>query len=152
MQVWNVLHAAHWKCRTQKVVKNLPSGTITHLCRAISWQQRHVSTIGKKNLLNSNVSPTYRHNMVNLQPTSGWDLLASLGHPSKFQRVLHLGSITARHCSSGRQSKFTALNRRRLLHLAGRPSCWALAHILVEVHFRQICDSDSVLCKYLPQL
>jgi len=31
-----------------------------------------------------------------LQPTS-WDQLASLGHPCKFQRVLRLGSVTARH-------------------------------------------------------
>jgi len=152
MQVWNVLHAAHWKCRTQKVVKNSPSGHHhTPLSGHILATKARIDN-WEKNLLNSNVSPTYRHNMVNLQPTSGWDLLASLGHPSKFQRVLHLGSITARHWSSGRQSKFAALNRRRLLHLAGRPSCWALAHILVEVHFRQICDSDSVLCKYLPQL
>ena len=29
-------------------------------------------------------------------PTSCWDLLASLGHPIYFQRVLRLGSITAR--------------------------------------------------------
>ena len=35
-------------------------------------------------------------------PTSGWDPLASLGHPNKFQRVSHLGSVTARHSSSGR--------------------------------------------------
>jgi len=26
MQVWNVLHAARWKCRIQKIAKNLPSG------------------------------------------------------------------------------------------------------------------------------
>jgi len=32
-----------------------------------------------------------------LRLTSGWDLLASLGHPCKFQPVLRLGSITARH-------------------------------------------------------
>jgi len=25
MQVWNVLHAARWKCRTQKIAKNSPS-------------------------------------------------------------------------------------------------------------------------------
>jgi len=30
-----------------------------------------------------------------LRPTNGWDLLASLGHPSKFQRVLRLGFVTA---------------------------------------------------------
>jgi len=37
------------------------------------------------------ISPQYGE----LRPTSDWDLLASLGHPSKFQRVLRLGFITA---------------------------------------------------------
>jgi len=68
-----------------------------------------------------------------LRPTSGWDLLASLRHPCKFQRVLHLGSVTARHSSSGRQPNFAALNRGRHLYSAERPSRWALAHILVNV-------------------
>ena len=36
-----------------------------------------------------------------LWPTNGWDLLASLGHPYKFQRVLRLGSVTARHLVVG---------------------------------------------------
>ena len=45
------------------------------------------------------------------QPTSAWDLLASLGYPSKFQRVSRLGSITARHSGSGLQPNFAALNR-----------------------------------------
>jgi len=40
-------------------------GTIAQLCRATSSQLRYVSTIGK-NLLNSNASPTYPYNMVNL--------------------------------------------------------------------------------------
>jgi len=73
----------------------------------------------KKNLLNSNVSPTSPHNTV----------LASLRRPCKFQRVSRLGSVTARHFSSGRQPNFVALNRGRHLYLAGRPSRWALAHI-----------------------
>jgi len=42
MQVWNVLHTACWKYRMQKS----PSGHIAQLCRAISSQLRHVSTIG----------------------------------------------------------------------------------------------------------
>jgi len=65
-----------------------------------------------------------------LRPTSGWDRFVSLGHPSSFQRVSGLGSVTARHSSSERQRNFEALNRRRHLHSAGRPSRWALAHIL----------------------
>jgi len=39
--------------------------------------------------------------MVNLRPTSGWDRFGSLGHPYKFQRVLRLGSVTARHLVVG---------------------------------------------------
>jgi len=35
--------------------------------------------------------------------------LASLGHPCKFQWLSCLGSVTARHPSSGRQPNFAAL-------------------------------------------
>jgi len=42
-------------------------GTIAQLCRAIPSQLRHISTI-RKNLLNSNVSPTRPYNMVNIGP------------------------------------------------------------------------------------
>ena len=45
------------------------------------------------------------------------DLLASLGHARKFQRVSRLGSVTARYSISGRQPNFAALNRRRCLPL-----------------------------------
>ena len=54
-----------------------------------------------------------------------------MGHPSKFQRVSRLGSVTARHSSSRRQLNFAAWRRGHHLYSAGRPSPWALAHILV---------------------
>jgi len=92
-----------------------------------------------------------------LRPTSGWDRFTSLGHPSKFQRVSRPGSVTVRHSSSGRQPNFAAFNRERHLYSAGRPSCWALAHILVLtvasklngpfVHmknFKRLCMGDKV--------
>ena len=129
MQVWNVLHAARWKYRTQKspfwhhrtTLSGYIFGTKAHID---NW---------KKNLLNSNISSTCAANMVNfVRPTNGWDLLASLGHPCKFQRVSRLGSVTAWHFSSGRQPNFAALNRGRHLYSAGRPSRWALVHILVR--------------------
>jgi len=47
----------------------------------------------KKNLLNSNISLTCPHNMVNLGVTNGWDPLTSLGHPSKFQLVLRMAAL-----------------------------------------------------------
>ena len=57
--------------------------------------------------------------------------ITSLGHPSTFQRVSRLGSVTARHSSSGRQPNFAGLNRGRRLYSTGRPSRWALARIVV---------------------
>jgi len=62
MQVWNVLHAAHWKIQDAKF----------DICA--SSQLRHVSTIGN-NLLNSNISSTCPHNMVNFGP-----LTAEIGY------------------------------------------------------------------------
>ena len=100
MQVWNLLHAARWKHRTQKVAKNRHLGTIAQLCRAMSSQLRHVSTIGKKLVKQQwvlHMSSQYGE----LRPTSGWDRFGSLGHPYKFQRVLRLGSVTARHLVVG---------------------------------------------------
>jgi len=57
-------------------------GTIAQLCRAISSQLRHILTIGK-NVLNSNISPTRLHNMVNFGPLAAeirwrvWDTPAN---------------------------------------------------------------------------
>jgi len=122
-----------------KIAKNSPSGHHRELCRAISSQLRHISTIGKK-LVKQQCLPHISSQYSELRPTDGWDLLASLEHPSTFQRVSRLGSVTVRHSSSGRQPNFAALNRGRHLYSAGRPSRWALAHILVYfvfVHFFQ---------------
>jgi len=82
--------------------KNRHFGTIAQLCRARSSEVRHVSTIGK-NLLNTNTSSTCPDNMVNFGLLTAEICLASLGQPCKFQRVSRLGSVTARHSSSGRQ-------------------------------------------------
>ena len=149
MQIWNVLHSARWKYRTQKISKNRHLGTIAQLCRAVSSQLRHVSTIGKS-LLNSLLNLLHMSSQYGeLRPTNGWDLLPSLGHPCTFQRVTsRLGSVTARHSSSGRQPNFAALNRGRHLYSAGRPSRWALAHISSWTYLwgatRQTCQ-DSLL-------
>jgi len=108
--------------------KNRHLGTCPQLCRAISLQLRHISTIGKKIVKQQcllHMSSQYGE----LRSTNGGDLFGSLGHTSKFHRVLRLGSVTAWRSSSGRQPNFTALNRGCHLYSAGRPSRWALAHI-----------------------
>ena len=105
MQVWNAPHAARWKCRTQKLTKNRHLGTIPQLCRAISSQLRHISTIGKK-LVKQQYLLHMSLQYGELRRTSGWDRFVSLGHPCKFQRVSHLGSVTAQHSSIGHQPNF----------------------------------------------
>jgi len=71
------------------------------------------------------------HNMVNFGPLAAEIGLGVWGTPYEFKRVSRLRSVTARYSSSGSQPNFAALNRGRHLYSAGRPSRWALAHILV---------------------
>ena len=103
-------------------------GIIAQLCRAISSQLRHASKIRKK-LVKQQYLLHMSSQYGELRPTNGWDRLAGLGHPIIFQRASRLGSVTARHSSSGRQPNFAALNRGRHLYSAGRSSGWAFAHI-----------------------
>jgi len=124
MQVRNVLHAARWKCRTQKI-RHL--GTIAQLCQAVSSQLRHVSTIGKK-LVKQQYLPYTAVQYGELRPTSGWDLLASLGHPANFNGFCILAALLHGSLVVG-VSHTAALNRGRHLYSAGRLSRWALAHI-----------------------
>jgi len=75
------------------------------ICRAISSQLRHVSTIRKK-VLNSNISSTRPHNMVTVSPLTSAIGSGVWGTHSKFQRVLHLGFVTAPTSLSGGQPNF----------------------------------------------
>ena len=84
--------------------------------------------------------------MVNFGPLTAEIRLWVWGTPSKLKRVLRFGSINARHSSSGRQPNFAALNRGQHLHSAGRPSRWALAHILVKA-FLRVCGLYSIVIK-----
>ena len=79
---------ARWKCRTQKIAKISPSG---HHCTTLSGYIfatkacTRVSTIGK-NLLNSNISSTCPHNMVNFGPLGTKIVLLVWGTPANFNR------------------------------------------------------------------
>jgi len=89
----------------------------------------------EKKLVKQQYLPHMSSQYGELRPTNGWDPFRSLEHLSKFKRVSRLRSVTAQHSSSGRQPNFAALNRGRHLYSAGRPSRWALAHILVLCSF-----------------
>ena len=139
-----MLHAARWKCRTQKIAKMRHLGTITQFCRAISSPLRHISTIGK-NILNNIISSTCPHNMVNFGPLAAKTCWRVWGTPANFNGFRVMAALLHGHSSSGRQPNFAALNRARHLYSAGRPSRWAFAHILILSLF-----SLHLMVKMLP--
>jgi len=57
----------------------------------------------------------------------------------------YIGSVTARHSSSGHQPNFAELSRGHHPYSARRPSCWASAHILVFINVTPCLQK----CQYL---
>ena len=131
MYVWNVLHAARWKYRTQKLRKKSPSSHHrTTLSGYIFATKACIDNRKRKRQYLLHMSSQY----TELRPINGWNLLASLRHPCKFQWVSHLGSITAQH-SSKRKGK-----ERKSIYIAP---------ILVHTHTLKALrhGSHSFTCK-----
>jgi len=144
MQVWNVLHAARGNRGHKNDAKNRHLRIIAQLCRAISSQLRHISTIGKKlvkqqHLLHMSLQ------YGKLRPTNGWDQFGSLEHPSKFQLVSRLGRVTARYSSTGRQPN-CSIEQRAPPIFGRQPSRWALAHILVVFLGFVLWETNVICC------
>ena len=101
MQVWNMLHAARWKYRTQKSrQKSSPSGHHRTNMPGYVFATRARIDDRKKLIMQQYVfhmSSQYGE----LRPINGWDRFGSLGHPCKFQRASRLSSVTARHLVVG---------------------------------------------------
>jgi len=111
--------------------KNRHLRTIAQLCRTVSSQQRHVSTIGKK-LAKQQYVLHISSQHGERRPINGWDPLASLRHPSKFQRVSRLAFVTAATSLIGGQPNFT-----RCLAVS-----WAAT---LYMHFRGLLPPDRIL-------
>jgi len=123
--------------------KNRHLGTIAHLCRAISSQLRHISTIEKK-LLSSNIFPTYPYNMVNFSPLADEIFSLVWGTTASFNGFRVLAALLHSHTA--------ALNRGRHLYSVGRPSRWVLAHIssfcfTVRCLALPLCGCSDVYCR-----
>jgi len=85
--------------------KNRHLRTIAQICWDISLQLRHVSAFGKKLVKQQYVLHMYPQ-YCELRPINCWDLLASLGHPSKFWWVSHLAFVSAATSLTGGQPNF----------------------------------------------
>jgi len=105
MHVWNMLHVARWKYRTQKLRKKSPSAhhhtTLSgYILATKAFIDNRKKTVKQQYLLHNSLQ------CGELRPTNGWDRLASLGHSSKFQWVSRLGFVTAPTSLNGGQPNF----------------------------------------------
>jgi len=76
---------------------------IAQICRTISSQLRHISTIGK-NLLNSNISPARPYNMVNIGPLAADIVSLVCGTPANFNGFRVLTALLHVHGTLHRES------------------------------------------------
>jgi len=123
--------------------KNRHLGTIAQLCRAISLELRHISTIGKivKQQYLAHTSPQYGE----LWLTSGWDRFVSVGHPYKFQRVSRLGSVYCTVLQQRASAKLCGVEQRAppifgratiTLGIGPHSSCRLLLHASETASYR----------------
>jgi len=105
MQVWNVLHAAHWKFRTQKWRKKSPSAHHRTTLSSYTFATKACIDNQKKNLLNSNISSRCSHNLANfglLTAEIGWEVSST---PANFNGFRVLASLLQwRHSPGANQT------------------------------------------------
>jgi len=98
------------------MTKNRHLRTIAQICRAMSSQLRHVSTI-KKYVLNSNICSRCSHNMANFGPLTaeiGWRVW---GTPANFDEFRVLASLLQRrHSPEANQTLHDVWPSPALLH------------------------------------
>ena len=113
-------------------LKNRHLGTIAQICRAISSQLRHISTVGEKNLLSSNISstsPQYgEHSILAAEIFSlVW------GTPANFSGFRVLALLLQQHHST---------EANQTLH-----SVWPLPWLVVYVYIFGSCCSVTEFCQ-----
>jgi len=126
-----VLHAARCKCRTQKSRQKSPSGHHRATLSGYIFGTKTCIDKRKKNLLSNNISSTSPHNMVNFGPLMAEIISLVWGTPGNFNGFRVLAALLHGILVVG-VSQTAALNRGCHLYSTGRPSRWALAHILVN--------------------
>jgi len=141
MEVWNVLHVARWKDRTEKFAVCAPSHNFVGLYLR-HWGMYRQS---EKNLLNSNISSTCPHNKTNfgsLTVEIGWRLLNTTANLNGFcvlDSLLHQRRSTEVNQLDFRDL-INSIQQRAPTMMARRPSRWASAHILVD----KCCSKTSI--------
>ena len=88
-----MLHAARCKCRTQKSRQKSPSGHHRTTLSGYIFATKACIDNRKKNLLSSNISSTYSHNMVNFGPLAAEIDPVVWGTSANFNRFRILAAL-----------------------------------------------------------
>jgi len=138
MQVWNVLHAARWKYRTQKIAKNSPSAHHrTTLSGCIFATKAHIDSWKKL-----------------VRPTSGWDVSLVWCTPANFNGFRVLAALL--HSTLVGVAKFCDVEQRAppifgraaiTLGIGPHSSFWILWQWCLLIY--RYCNSyDSWYCNF----
>ena len=100
MCVWNMLHAAHWKYRMQKLCKKSPSAHHRTTLLGYIFTTKACIDNRKKNLLNGNISSICLYNMVNFRPLTAEIHWRVWGTPANFNGFRVLASLLQRRRST----------------------------------------------------
>jgi len=140
-----VLHAARCKYRTQKSRQKSPYGHHRTTLTGYIFATKARIDNRKKKLLSSNISSRCPHNMVNFGLLAAEIVSLVWGTPANFNEFRILAALLHGTLVVG-VSQTAAFNRGRQLYSAGRPSGWALAHILVSHVFSALVTSLKPHC------
>ena len=151
MQIWNVLHAARWKYRTQKSRQNSLSGhNPTTLSGYIFATKARIDN--RKNLLSSDMSSTCPHNIANIGPLAAEMDPVVWGTPTNFNgfrvlaALLHGTPVVSISTLCGVEQRAPPIFGRR-------PSRCALAHIsssfIYSLHSSAVKYEENVGLPYI---
>jgi len=92
MQVWNVLHTARWKYKTQKIAKN--SSCAHHRATFSGYVFATKTCIdNRKKTVKQQHLPHTSLQYVELRPSNGWDRFGCLGTPANFKGFRFLAAL-----------------------------------------------------------
>ena len=142
--LWHMVWpCANLECRSEMCCSRLAANTRHKKSRQKPPSGHHCTTLSgyifattahidnrKKNFLSSNISSTSPHNMVKFGPLATEIFSLDWGTPGNFNGFRVLAALLHGTLVVG-VSQTAALNRGRHLYSTGRPSRWALTHILV---------------------
>ena len=126
-----MLHAARCKCRTQTSRQKSPSGHHPTTLSGYIFATK-VCIDNRKKVVKQQYLPYMSPQYGELGPLAAEIVSLVWGTPGNFNGFRVLAALLHGTLVVG-VSQTAALNRGRHLYSAGRPSRWALAHILVVV-------------------